>query len=49
MNKIHKSLCKSCSERCTEFYDKDTTVYDCDDYKKEVKIRGTKKIIKRKP
>ena len=32
-----KSLCKTCSERCSEFYDKDTTVYECDDYKKDIK------------
>jgi hypothetical protein len=41
--KIIKSLCKTCSERCSEFYDKDTTVYECDDYKKVKPIKKLKK------
>lgn len=42
-----KSLCKTCSERCSEFYEKDTLVYECDDYKKEVKS-ANKRFSKRK-
>lgn len=41
--KIIKSLCKTCSERCSEFYDKDTLVYECDDYKKVKPIKKLKK------
>lgn len=33
--KLGKSLCFSCSVHCSECFDKDTFVYECDDYKKE--------------
>lgn len=32
-----ESLCISCKVHCKECFDKDTLVYECDDYKRKIK------------